>query len=412
MFALLSMVMTSYWLSPMAEPCSTLPQTQLVDSSAISAAEAATRKKEIDLQKQINELTRQLGGFGRGEESEKAIRELLKIQKQNKYSIAGPQIPPDVRKWRAAKIGMTLGNSHMGDAAQLRGEDRQYEFEKRYKDALELANSIEDETQENVWQYVFLEAVGGNTRPHAFHVLSLVKAANGRGIDEVRRVMDLYIEKAQDPKYRTDKFFLPHGENNFGIFHGLLLTHGKDEDVERLRKYAKVHEVRKQQELAREARIDALYLHHRLWVARASKHLTSRDTQSAVAELRSFQNEIKKGTYEPFESDPKLDPEGLFLNALINTQSVLGFEPLKEFEDDIINSFETSEDHISLKIEFLATQETLKRKKSSTPNARSLNLLLNYEKGEIESSEGAINYGRNAQKKLRELRQLQGNPLL
>jgi hypothetical protein len=412
MFVVLSIVVTSFWLSPSAEPCSALQQNQLVDSSAITAAEAALRQKEIDLQKQINELTRKLRGFGWGEESEQAIRELLKIQKQNKHSITGPQIPPDVRKWRAAKIGMTLGNSHIGDAAQLRGDDRQYEFEKRYKDALELANLIEDQTQEDVWRYAVLEAVGGNTRPHAFHVLSLVKSAKGRGIDEVRRLMDLYTEKAQDPKYQTDKFFLPHGENNFGIFHGLLLTHGNEEDVLRLRRYAKVHEVRKQQELAREAQIDALYLHHRLWVERTSKHLTSRDAQSAVAELRNFQNEIQKGTYEHFESDPRLDPEGLFLKALISTQSALGFEPLKEFEDDIINSFETSEDHFSLKIEFLATQETLKRNKASTPNARSLNLLLNYEKGEIESSEGAINYGRNGHKKLRELRQAQGNPVL
>ncbi len=412
MFVVLSIVVTSFWLSPSAEPCSALKQNQLVDSSAITAAEAALRQKEIDLQKQINELTRKLRGFGWGEESEQAIRELLKIQKQNKHSITGPQIPPDVRKWRAAKIGMTLGNSHIGDAAQLRGDDRQYEFEKRYKDALELANLIEDQTQEDVWRYAVLEAVGGNTRPHAFHVLSLVKSAKGRGIDEVRRLMDLYTEKAQDPKYQTDKFFLPHGENNFGIFHGLLLTHGNEEDVLRLRRYAKVHEVRKQQELAREAQIDALYLHHRLWVERTSKHLTSRDAQSAVAELRSFESEIKKGTYQHFESDRTLDPEGLFLEALIGTQSALGFEPLKEFEDGIINSLKTSDDHVRLKIEFLAAQETLKRKQSVTHNARALNVLLEFEKGKIESSEDSLDWGKNTHQKLRELRQVQGNPVL
>ena len=410
MFGFLSQMLAVFVSLTPFGVCHIGSQEQTVGAEIIHAAKsqlAQESPKPDPLQSKITSLIKKLAVFGGGEESEIAVKELLKIHKANPQAIAGPQINSQIREMRAAKIGMTLGNSHLGDAALSREADRGYNFGGRYKDAIELANTIEDQSGVKVWDYAFREAVAGNTRPHAIHVIELVKAAKGRGLDEVRRTMDRYIEKAQDPKISTENFFMQHGQTNFEIYHEMFHEYGALEDVERLRRYAKVHEVRKHRQQADQAYLDALFVEHRLWARQTGFHLGTKNEEKAVAQLREFRDAIKQGKYEPFEREERrLDPEGLFLDSLMSVQSALGFTAVDEFEVDVLDSFKNSDNHVNLKIEFLATQEVLKRKAGVSGNSRAINLLDEFDKGEIEIERDSLDWGKQAQKKVQELKAL------
>jgi len=400
-------VFSVFWVGLIEPSCWTTSFDASIFTQVESKLPLTTRKSD-PLQKRIHFLIKDLDAYGAGAEAEKAISELLKIQKENPNAIAGPQISYKVREERGRKIGRALGNSHMGDAALSRRDDPEYKFALRYKDAMELASLIEDQTGQRVWYFAIEEAIHGNSRPHALHVLELVKSSSGRGIEFVRRAMDEFIISYRDPSISDEKHFLPFGQTNFEIFHGLLLKHGNEGDVDRLRLYASIQSARKNQREADRAMLDALLIQHRLWSTEMKDRLKARDLSGSLKELRYLDQQIKAGKYQALEEDAQFDPEGIFLEALINLQLAFSYQSVQEFEDDVIDSIDKSKDHIGLKIEFLALQEILKRKANEEGNVRALNVIDAFEGGKIKRDRSAIDWSKDVGRKLRMLRELRG----
>ncbi len=388
------------------------------EEKARKEAEVAAQKAqaEADLQEDIDFAVSKLGNFNNPEASEKYIGELLKVHEANPQSIAGPQIDAEKRRERLQKIGKVLGNSRMGDARLRFGEDAEYKFEQRYKEAMELANALEDQTGESVWDYAFFEAIAGNTRTHFYHVMQMTEHSKGRGLNEIRRMMDEVIRKSEGTPDSELKYSRHLAGTNMRVAIHHLTVYGVKEDVDHLARYSQAAKKLELKEAAVQGAFDSLVLSHRLWAAELALHLKNQDRAASIESLKSLRTRILNGDYRPLEKSVALNPNKIFLESLLRAQSVFGFEGFEIFESSVISNLRSSDDNLGLMLEFLARQEVLKIKANQAPNNQAVKEIDDYHrrywkvsrKGGRRALTPTMTWNGQAGEMIRELDQLRG----